>query len=28
VSEQGAARLQLTPLASPDGAGVMARTRF
>jgi tetratricopeptide (TPR) repeat protein len=27
-SEQDAARLQLTPLASPDGAGVMARTRF
>jgi tetratricopeptide (TPR) repeat protein len=28
ASEQSATRLQLTPLASPDGAGVMARTRF
>jgi tetratricopeptide (TPR) repeat protein len=28
TTEQDAARLQLTPLASPHGAGVMARTRF
>jgi tetratricopeptide (TPR) repeat protein len=28
ASERDAARLQLTPLATPDGAGVMARTRF